>query len=176
MDKYTIKTKEEALAAADKIATLMQQLTALSAQQEAEKNAIDVKYQTMKQPLDDDCKELLTAFKKALKKQAMQAALFDADTRHGHSTLATFGYRDSAPKLCALQGSVKDAVARLYASGNTKFLIVGEPKVDISEDKLKEAELGTGALADMGFCYKVSTNFYLELNNGEATPATRSKA
>lgn len=176
MDKYTINTPEEAKAAADKIVTIMQQVTQQDAQREAEKNAIDVKFDTMKKPLEEEQKELLAALKKALKKQAMQKELFDEGRRHGHSTLATFGYRDSAPKLAALNGSIKDAVAKLYREGNTEFLIIGEPKVDISEDKIKEAKLKTGALADLGFCYKVTTNFFIELSNKEVTEAARSKA
>lgn len=176
MDKYTINTPEEAKTAADRIVTIMQHVTQLDAQREAEKNAVDVKFDTMRRPLEEEQKELLAALKKALKKQAMQKALFDKDRRHGHSTLATFGYRDSAPKLSALSGSVKDAVAKLYREGKTEYLIVGEPKLDISEDKIKEAKLQTGALADLGFCYKVSTNFFIELSNKEVTEADRSKA
>lgn len=172
-----INTPEEARAIADKIVTLLQQVSQMDAAKEAEKNAVDTKYATLKEPIEKEAKELQSAFQKFLKKPANQDALFDEGNRSGHSTLATFGYRDSAPALKAMNGKLADVADKLYKEGDHRFLTINETvKVEINQPDLKAANLKTGALADLGLMWAVTTKFFIELTNKAITPAKRAKA
>ena len=110
------------------------------------------------------------------KKTANQKALFDEGNRSGHSTLATFGYRDSAPALKAMQGKLSDVAAALHKEGKKEYLTIEEPKVSINIPAIKAANLGAGALADLGLRWEVKTNFFIEPTNGTVTSARTAKA
>lgn len=172
-----INTPEEARAIADKIVTLLQQVSQLDAAKEAEKNAVDTKYATLKEPIEKEAKELQKAFQNFLKKKGSQEALFDEGNRSGHSTLATFGYRDSAPTLKAMNGTLTAVADKLYKEGDHRFLTIDETvKVELNQPALKAANLKTGALADLGLMWSTTTKFFIELTNKAITPAKRAKA
>ncbi len=172
----TITDTETARKVADKIATLMTSITEQKSALEREKNAVDARYAAVIDTLEAEKKELQAAFQKYLKKTATQTALFDEGNRSGHSTLATFGYRDSAPALKAMKGKLTDVAARLFAEGKIEYLTIEEPKVSINIPAVKAADLGTGALADLGMRWEVKTNFFIEPTNGTVTGAATAKA
>lgn len=176
MTTITITDTETARKVADKIVTLMTSITEQESALEREKNAVDARYAAVIDTLEAEKKELQAAFQKYLKKAANQTALFDEGNRSGHSTLATFGYRDSAPALKAMKGKLTDVAASLYAQGKKEYLTIEEPKVSINIPAVKAADLGTGALADLGMRWEVKTNFFIEPTNGIVTGATTAKA
>lgn len=176
MNTTTINDAESARKVADKIVTLMTSVTEQESAQEREMNAVAAKYAAVIETLRAELKEQQAAFQKYLKKTANQTALFDEGNRSGHSALATFGYRDSAPALKAMQGKLTDVAARLYREGKTEYLTVEEPKVSINIPAIKAANLGAGALADLGMRWEVKTNFFIEPTNGTVTRATTAKA
>jgi hypothetical protein len=121
MNTTTINDAETARKVADKIVTLMTSITEQESAQEREMNAVAARYATVIDTLKAELKELQAAFQKYLKKAANQKALFDEGNRSGHSTLATFGYRDSAPALKAMQGKLTD-VAVAHKTGEDSGL------------------------------------------------------
>lgn len=176
MNTITITDAETARKVADKIVTLMTSITKQESAQEREINAVAARYAAVIDTLKTELKELQSSFQKYLKKTANQTALFDVGNRSGHSSLATFGYRDSAPALKAMQGKLTDVAATLHARGKYEYLTIEEPKVSINIPALKAANLGAGALADLGLRWEVKTNFFIEPTNGTVTRATTSKA
>lgn len=176
MSTPTINDAATARQVADKIVTLMTSITEQESARERELQAVSARYAAVIDTLKGELKELLAAFQRFLKKGAHQAALFDAGNRSGHSSLATFGYRDSAPALKAMQGKLSDVAARLHAEGKREYLTIEEPKVAINLPAVKAANLSAGALADLGLRWEVKTNFFIEPTNGTITRATTAKA
>ena len=176
MNTTTINDDETALKVADKIVTLMTSITEHDSAKEREMNAVAERYAAVIDTLEAERKELQAAFQQYLKKSANQKALFDEGNRSGHSTLATFGYRDTAPKLKAMKGKLDDVAARLYAEGKKEYLTIEAPKVSINKPAIKAANLGAGALADLGLRWEVKTNFFIEPTNGTVTSARTAKA
>lgn len=169
-----ITTADEARTVADEIVTLLQSITRLEAEKEAEKNAIDAKFATLRKPQEERAKELQKAFQTYLKKKGAQEELFDEGNRSGSSTLAVFGYRDTPPSLVALGGGkVADVAAALHDKGKAEFVLVEQPKISLNIPAIKAANLGTGALADLGLCWKTTTKFFIELKN-KAVTATKT--
>ncbi len=176
MNTTTINDAETARKVADKIVTLMTSITEQKSAQERVMDAVVARYATVIDTLNAELKELQAAFQKYLKKAANQKALFDEGNRSGHSTLATFGYRDSAPALKALQGKLTDVAAALHKEGKKEYLTIEEPKVSINIPAIKAANLGAGALANLGLRWEVKTNFFIEPTNGTVTSARTAKA
>lgn len=176
MKTSLINSPAQAREIADRIVTILTSITEQESAREREKNAVDARFDTIISTLKDEAKTLQSAFQAFLKKKDNQSLLFDEGNRSGHSTLATFGYRDSAPALKALQGKVSDVAERLYKEGKTDFLTVEAPKVSINLGRLKEAQLGPGALADLGLRWDVKTSFFIEPTNATVTGASVAKA
>ncbi|MGN0868043.1 MAG: host-nuclease inhibitor Gam family protein [Akkermansia sp.] len=172
----TINNAETARKVADKIVTLMISITEQKAAQERELNAVTAKYSAVTDTLKAELKDLQGALQKYLKKTANQAELFDDGNRSGHSSLATFGYRASAPALKAMQGTLADVAARLLADGKREYLTIEEPRVSINIPAIKAANLGPGALADLGLRWETKTNFFIEPTNGVITRASIATA
>ena len=172
MNNTTINNADEARATADKIVTIMTSITEFEAAREREKNAVDARFDALIQPLKTDAETREKALRLWLKKSANQDAVFDDGNRSGHSSLATFGYRDSPPALKALHGKVSDVADRLYKEGRTEFLTVEAPRISINIGRIKEASLGAGALADLGLRWATKTTFYIEPRNATITRTT----
>ena len=75
-----------------------------------------------------------------------------------------------------MQGKLADVAARLHAEGKKEYLTIEEPKVSINIPAIKAANLGAGALADLGLRWEVKTNFFIEPTNGTVTSARTAKA
>lgn len=171
-----VESPEKFRELADELATLIQSISTQEASQEAEKNNLDKKYECLLSPLKNRVEELEAGLKKYLKSKDAQAALFDEGNRSGHSTLATFGYRDTPDKVAALSGTKDAAIQKLVESGNTEYLIVVEQpdKITLIEDKLKL--LPPEKLAELGFRLTHETKFFFELRNAVITERKSSKA
>lgn len=176
MKKESIKNAEEFRTLADKFVTLNSQLSKLKTEEEAERNALKLKFATLRKTVADEAGDILKELKKYIKRESARKELFGEGRRSGESTLAVFGYRDDPPALKTLdKGGLEDLAAALYAQGKTEYVMVSHSySIDIA--KVKQADLQPGALADLGMRWVVDTKFYVELKEKTITPRVAVQA
>ena len=82
--------------------------------------------------------------------------------------------------VVGFQGGIRNTpwhlLPTLHAQGKKEYLTIEEPKVSINIPAIKAANLGAGALADLGLRWEVKTNFFIEPTNGTVTSARTAKA
>lgn len=173
-----IKTPEEARETADAIVTLMTQITANKSAEETEKQAVARRYADINAPLESAAEEKQKALQKYLKKSNAQAALFTPGLRSGESALATFGYRDTPRTIAALNGSLAAALKALHEKGKVEYLLIEQPPVKLSVNTaaINTAQLGDGALADLGLKWSFKTKFFIEPKDAAVTRAATATA
>ena len=174
MKRENIKTADEFRELADKFVTLHAQITKLKTEEEAEKNALKLKYATLRKNVDDEAKDILKYLKKYIKKESARKELFGKGKRSGESTLAVFGYRDDPPALKTLdKGGLAELAADLYAQGKTDYVLVSH---DYAIDIAKVKDLLPGALAELGMRWVVDTKFFVEMKEKTITPRVAVQA
>ena len=174
MKRENIKTADEFRELADKFVTLNSQITKLKTEEEAEKNALTLKYATLRKNVDDEAKDILKELKKYIKKESARKELFGKGKRSGESTLAVFGYRDDPPALKTLdKGGLAELAADLYAQGKTDYVLVSH---DYAIDIAKVKDLLPGALAELGMRWVVDTKFFVEMKEKTITPRVAVQA
>ena len=176
MKTESIKTADEFRSLADKFVTLNSQLSKLKTEEEVERNAVKLKYATLRKTVADEAKDVLNGLKKYIKRESARKELFGEGKRSGESTLAVFGYRDDPPALKTLdKGGLEELAEELYSQGKTEYVLVShEYSIDIA--KIKQADLQPGALADLGLRWVVDTKFYVELKEKTITPRVAVQA
>lgn len=173
-----IKTPEDARALADSIVTLLTQISANESASEREQQAVAKRYAAINEPLEADAKEKQQALQKYLKKESARAALFSPGLRSGETALAVFGYRDTPRTIAALNGSLSAALKSLHEKGKCDYLLIEQPPVKLSLNMaaLNTAQLGDGALADLGLKWSFKTKFFIEPKQGTITKASTANA
>lgn len=173
-----IETDSAAFEAADVIARLSISLTGLQADMENQLAAVRAKFQPSIEQAEAKRRELLAMLKNYCARKAAVGTLFVNGRRCSESTLARFGWRDSAPSIKPLETKTKleDVAAELFRTGHTEYVIAPEPKYTINKAAVLNSGLGPGALADLGLRIITPTTFYVEPLDKSVTAATTSRS